>query len=51
MGDFNSFLNCLVELKHAYEKFRFAGDVNKPTFEDVYYTVKDYIKDELSQER
>lgn len=40
-------MNRFVELTHAYEKFRFTSDVNKPTFEDVYYTVKDYIKDEL----
>lgn len=43
LGDFDGFLNRSEELKHSYEKFRFAGDVNKPSFDDVYKQVKAYI--------
>ncbi len=46
-GDFNDFLNRTEDLKHSYEKFRFTGDVNKPSFDKVYSTVKDYIKEIL----
>ncbi len=45
LGDFSTFLHCKEELSHAYEKFRFSGDVNKPSFEDVYQEVKGFIKD------
>lgn len=47
LENFNGFLNRTDELKHSYEKFRFAGDVSKPPFEKVYTTVKEYIKDVL----
>jgi hypothetical protein len=45
LGKFDGFLNRPEDLKHSYEKFRFAGDVNKPTFEEVYQTVKTFIAD------
>ncbi len=51
LESFNSFLLCPEELRHAYEKFRFAGDVSKPPFEEVYRAVKKYIKDILPRER
>lgn len=47
LGDFYDFINKTGDLKHAYDKFRFSGDVEKPPFEEVYYTVKSYIKDVL----
>ena len=43
LGSFDGFLHRKGELQHAYEKFRFSGDVNKPSFEEVYETVKAYI--------
>ena len=51
LGDFNGFLHRTEELKHSYEKFRFAGDVNKVPFDEVYQSVKTYIKDILPKER
>ena len=51
LESFNSFLYHSEELRHAYEKFRFAGDVSKPPFEEVYRAVKKYIKDILPRER
>lgn len=48
---FNGFLHRSDELQHSYEKFRFAGDVSKPPFDEVYHTVKSYIKDVLPEER
>lgn len=51
LGDFNGFLHRVDELRHSYDKFRFAGDVNKPPFDEVYHTVKIYIKDVLPRER
>ncbi|MCD8005380.1 MAG: nucleotidyl transferase AbiEii/AbiGii toxin family protein [Oscillospiraceae bacterium] len=47
LGTFNGFLNRQEDLKHAYDKFRLAGDVNKPQFSEVYSSVRDYIKDIL----
>lgn len=44
---FEGFLHRSEDLKHSYEKFRFAGGVNKPDFEEVYQDVKDFIKDIL----
>ena len=49
LGNFNGFLHRRSELQHSYEKFRFAGDVDKPQFEDVYRAVKTYIKSVLPQ--
>ena len=51
LESFNGFLRRPEELRHSYEKFRFTGDVSKPPFEDVYRTVKTYIKDVLPKER
>ncbi|MBR5137452.1 MAG: nucleotidyl transferase AbiEii/AbiGii toxin family protein [Clostridia bacterium] len=47
LEDFNGFLHRSEDLKHSYEKFRFAGGVNKPNFEEVYHSVNAYIKDVL----
>lgn len=47
LGTFDDFLHGTAALRHAYEKFRFAGGVNKPVFEEVYESVKEYIKDEI----
>ena len=44
---FDGFLHRSEDLKHSYEKFRFAGGVNKPSFEEVYRDVKNFIKDIL----
>lgn len=51
LGDFNGFLHQTELLKHSYEKFRFAGNVSKPPFDEVYLTVKKYIKPILPRER
>ena len=47
MGNFNGFLSRRAELAHSYEKFRFTGDVDKPPFEVVYQTVKQFINSVL----
>ena len=51
LGDFCGFLHRSEDLRHSYEKFRFEGDVYKPPFEEVYRTVKAYIKDVLPREK
>ena len=51
ISSFSGFLYHKEELRHAYEKFRFSGDVNKPPFEEVYSTVKAYIKDVIYREQ
>jgi hypothetical protein len=51
LGNFNAFLYKSEELKHSYDKFRFAGNVPKPSFDVVYKTVKLYIKDILPKEK
>lgn len=38
------------DLRHSYDKFRFAGGVNKPPFDAVYREVKIYLKDVLPKE-
>ena len=50
MGDFQGFLQRKEDLLHSYEKFRFAGGVNKPPFDAVYREVKTYLKDVLPKE-
>lgn len=50
LDSFDSFLHHPDELSHAYEKFRFTGNVDKPPFEEVYRTVKTYIQDVLPQD-
>ena len=47
LGSFDAFLNRSVELRHSYDKFRFAGNAEKPPFEKVYCAVKEYIRDIL----
>lgn len=49
LGDFNGFLNRTDDLKHSYEKFRFAGGVNKPPFEKVYHAVKTFLAEIISK--
>ena len=51
LDTFNGFLSRTDELRHAYEKFRFEGGVYKPPFEEVYRTVKSYIKAVLPREK
>lgn len=51
LEDFHGFLRRSGELEHAYEKFRFAGDISKPPFKTVYGSVKSYIKDVLPLEK
>ncbi len=51
LDDFHGFLYRAEELQHSYEKFRFSGNVSKPQFDEVYLTVKTYIKDILPKER
>ena len=51
IGDFSGFLKGTEKLKHAYEKFRFRGGADKPSFDDVYCTVKAFIKALLPRER
>lgn len=51
LGDFHGFLHRAEDLRHSYEKFRFEGGVYKPPFEEVYHTVKTYIKDVLPREK
>ena len=48
---FDGFLHRPEDLRHSYEKFRFEGGVYKPPFEEVYRTVKAYIKDVLPREK
>lgn len=50
LESFDGFLHRTEDLCHSYEKFRFAGGINKPPFEDVYSTVKSYIKAVLPKE-
>lgn len=51
LDTFNGFLHRPDDLRHSYEKFRFTGDVNKPPFDEVYHSVKAYIKDVLPREK
>lgn len=51
LDTFHGFLHKAEELRHSYEKFRFAGGVNKPAFDEVYRAVKMYIKDVLPKEK
>lgn len=38
-------------MRHSYEKFRFAGDIEKPSFDEVYDSVKTYVKEVLPEDR
>ena len=51
ISSFDGFLHHYEELQHAYEKFRFSGDVNKPPFEEVYRTVREYVKDYIHRDQ
>ena len=51
LDTFNGFLHRPDDLRYSYEKFRFTGDVNKPPFDEVYHSVKAYIKDVLPREK
>ena len=51
LDNFNGFLHDIEELRHSYEKFRFRGGAEKPSFEEVYYGAKAFIKDILPKER
>ncbi len=51
LGSFSGFLSQTDELEHAYAKFRFSGGVNKPPFEEIYQTVKQYIRSILPKNR
>ena len=48
---FDGFLKHPEELRHAYEKFRVGDDIEKPSFDEVFLTVKNYIKGVLPRER
>ena len=50
LGTFEEFLCRPDDLRHSYEKFRFTGNVNKPSFDEVYCAVKEYIKDILTKQ-
>ena len=51
MGDFQGFLQRKEDLRHSYDKFRFAGGVNKPPFDAVYREVKIYLNlEQLDQD-
>lgn len=49
LGSFDSFLYKPDNLRYAYSKFRFDGDVSKPVFEEVYQTVRKYIAEVLPE--
>lgn len=51
IGSFDGFLNRTGELRHSYERFVLSGSIRKPSFDDVYITVKEYISDFLPRER
>lgn len=51
LDNFHGFLHRITELRHSYEKFRFAGGVNKPPFDEVYLSVRSYIKAVLPKEK
>lgn len=51
LGSFDGFLHKQDDLKHSYEKFRFNGNANKPSFDEIYFCVKTYIKSILPDEK
>lgn len=51
LESFDNFLHRTCVLEHSYDKFRFIGDVNKPPFEEIYKSVKEYIKDVFPEEK
>lgn len=51
LGDFDSFLNYEEDLEHAFNKYRFSPNIEKPSFKEVYAKVKEFIHDILPQEK
>lgn len=51
LDTFHGFLHEKDSLRHAYEKFRFTGGVDKPPFDEVYSVVRSYVKDILPKEK
>ena len=51
LGSFDGFLCRASDLRHSYDKFRLAGNVSKPPFEEIYKSVKLFIKDVLPKEK
>lgn len=49
LDDFDGFLNRKDDLRHAYDLFRFGGNIYKPPFDEVYNAAKDFIKPMLSK--
>ncbi len=49
LGDFNGFISRRADLEHSYDKFRFAGDVDKPPFEVIYQAVRQYVNSVLPE--
>ncbi len=47
LENYNGFLHRKNDLKHSYDKFRFEGEVYKPSFDEVYNSVKEYINNIL----
>ena len=47
LDTFHGFLYRTEDLRHSYDKFRFSGEVNKPPFDEIYQSVKTFIKDVL----
>lgn len=43
LGTFESFFRRKEDVRHAYEKFRFEGGVEKPDFEEVYGRASDFL--------
>lgn len=43
LDNFYGFLHRYDDLCHAYEKFRFTGGTTKPSFDEVYGKVKQYV--------
>lgn len=43
LGDFDAFFNRTDELKHAYDKYKIDEEINKPPFDVVYSSVKNFI--------
>lgn len=50
LDSFNGFLHRSDDLRHSYEKFRFSGSADKPPFDEIYVSVKTYVKDILPGE-
>jgi len=47
LGTFQEFLSREADLRHSYDKFRFSGAVQKPSFDEVYRSVKNFIQEVL----